>query len=272
MTKKLIYIVLLLLTTMSCEDVIDVDVETAEPRLVIDASLDWVKGTSGNLQFIRLTLTAPYFDDSVPPANNAQVMVTDTKGNTFNFIEEGSTGIYRINNFVPEIGETYTLNIEFEGETYIASETMMPVVPIEFVEQENDGGFSGDETELKAFYTDPAGIDNYYLFDFQVLNNSTSNLEVYDDEFTDGNQIFAFYSDEDLEAGDEVIIRNSGISERTFNYFTILLQQTDENAGDPFDVQPATVRGNCVNTTIPDHYPLGYFRATETDVFSYIIQ
>ena len=34
----------------SCEDVIDVDVNNAEPRLVIEASLDWEKGTAGNGQ------------------------------------------------------------------------------------------------------------------------------------------------------------------------------------------------------------------------------
>ena len=67
----------------SCEDVIDLNLNTSEPRLVIDASLNWIKGTTGNEQKIKLTLTAPYFDTTVPPANGAQVIVKDTDNNTF---------------------------------------------------------------------------------------------------------------------------------------------------------------------------------------------
>ena len=62
MMKKLIYIWLLIPILISCEDVIDVDLKTAEPRLVIDASLNWVKGSQGNSQIIKLSLTAPFYD------------------------------------------------------------------------------------------------------------------------------------------------------------------------------------------------------------------
>ncbi|MFD0778445.1 hypothetical protein ACFQZF_08170 [Flavobacterium myungsuense] len=34
----------------SCEDVVNVDLNAAPPKLVIDASINWEKGTSGNLQ------------------------------------------------------------------------------------------------------------------------------------------------------------------------------------------------------------------------------
>ena len=51
--KKIIYILLISLSFASCEDVIDVDLDSAEPRLVIDGSLNWIKGTNGNSQFIK---------------------------------------------------------------------------------------------------------------------------------------------------------------------------------------------------------------------------
>ena len=75
---------------MSCEDVIDVNVPTESPRLVIDASINWFKGSLGNEQQIKLTLTAPYFENSVPPANGAQVEITDTNNNIFIFIEDSN--------------------------------------------------------------------------------------------------------------------------------------------------------------------------------------
>ncbi len=76
-----ILLCLLTITLFNCEDVIDIDVPTSEPRLVIDASINWVKATTGNEQFIKLTLTAPFFDSSVPPANNAEVFIIDQNNN-----------------------------------------------------------------------------------------------------------------------------------------------------------------------------------------------
>jgi len=261
-----------LLFIVSCEDVIDVDLNTAEPKLVIDASLRYVKGTDGKSQQIKLTLTAPYFDNGVPPATGAQVTVSDTNNNIFNFIEDANTGIYKNNNFIPVINGDYILSIVYENETYVGTERLRSVVTIDRIEQKNDGGFSGEDIEIKAFYTDPAGVKNFYLFEFLVINRSVLSLEVYDDEFTDGNEIFAFYSDEDLKTGDALLITNSGLSERTYDYTNILLQQTSENSGGPFETQPATVRGNCVNQTNPDNFPLGYFRVTETDAIAYVVQ
>ena len=164
--KRLISIIIIFISLTSCEDVIDLNLNTSEPRLVIDASINWLKGTTGNEQKIKLTLTAPYFDSLVPPANGAQIVVRDSNNNIFNFIEENNSGIYINNNFIPEINKTYTLEVIYKGETFTATETLKSVAPIEYVEQKNDAGFSGNETELKAYYTDPADEENYYFFEF----------------------------------------------------------------------------------------------------------
>ena len=259
--KKIVSILILMLT-FSCEDVIDVDLNTAPPRLVIDASINWFKGTVGNEQEVKLTLTAPFFDAEVPPANGANVFVEKGDGTNFTFIEEGQTGIYKTTDFIPEIDETYQLTVIYEGETYVGEETLKSVVDIDFVEQNDEGGFTGEETELKAFYTDPANIENFYLFEFSAEIAAFHDLEVYDDEFTE----------EDLEAGDFVTIRNFGVSERFYEFMFILLQQGAEEGGGPFETQPATVRGNCSNLTNPDNFPLGYFRLSEVSELVYEVQ
>lgn len=269
--KRVLLICIFCISYFSCEDVIEVDLETSQPRLVIDASISWVKGTLGNEQEIKLSLSAPYYNVNIPPATGATVSISDTHNNTFVFIEEPSTGIYKNNTFLPELNGEYQLTVVYAGETYIATEVLKPVVPIDFVEQTNNGGFSGDEVELKAYYTDPEDEENYYLFEFGNDGNMPT-LEVYDDEFNNGNQIFGFYSDEDLEKDDMLRIKISGISQRCYEFINILLQQTDDDAGDPFETQPATVRGNCVNQTNPDNFPFGYFRLTETDIFIYTVQ
>ena len=270
--KKTTYIFVIFSMLFSCEDVIDIELNDADPRLVVEASIDWFKNTTGNEQSIKLSLSAPFFDESTPPANGAIIQITDTNNNTFNFIEDGNTGIYRNTNFIPVIDQDYTLTINYNGDTYSATENMKSVVPIDFIEQNNEGGFSGEDIELKAFYTDPANIDNYYFFEFITEISVVPDLDVFDDTFTDGNQIFGFFSEEDLEAGDEVIIRNYGISEQFYEFMFILLQQGSDDSGGPFETQPATVRGNCINITNPDNFPFGYFRLSEVDEIIYTIE
>ncbi|WP_452221062.1 DUF4249 domain-containing protein [Lacinutrix salivirga] len=270
--KKLFIAIVCSFLIFSCEDVIEVDLPTATPKLVIEASINWFEGTNGNTQQIKLTESAPYFNESVPPANNAIVTVTDGNNNTFTFTEEGNTGIYINTSFLPEINQTYTLTINYNEEIYTASETMQTVTPIDYIEQNNEGGFTGEDIEIKAFYTDPVDEDNYYFYEFVTDIAAIPNLEVYDDEFTNGNQIFAFFSEEDLETGDELIIRNYGVSERFYEYMFILLQQSGDNSGGPFETQPATVRGNCVNQTNPNNFPLGYFRVSQAFETIYIVE
>ncbi|OZV66406.1 DUF4249 domain-containing protein [Winogradskyella aurantia] len=270
--KKVLIFIFAFSFFYSCEDVIDIDLNEAEPRLVIEASINWFKNTAGNEQAIRLSLSAPFFDETVPPANDAIVQIVDSNNNVFDFVEDGNTGIYKNNTFVPVIDETYVLTINYEEEIYTATETLKSVVPIDFVEQNNDGGFSGEDIELKAFYTDPANIENYYFFEFISDIAVVPTLEVYEDRFTDGNQIFGFYTEEDLEAGDVVTIRNYGVSSRFYDFMFILLQQGSDEGGGPFETQPATVRGNCVNQTNPDNFPFGYFRLSEVDEVIYTVE
>lgn len=269
--KKIFYL-LCCLFLFTCEDVIDLDLKTAKTRLVIDASITWYKGFSGNNQLIKLSLTAPYYSTIIPPANDALVTVTDAQNNTYHFIEENNTGIYRNQTFVPEINGVYKLKIIYKNEVYTATETLIPVVNIDKVEQKSNGGFSGEETEIKAFYTDPLNEKNYYLFEFINVSSNTVSLEAYDDEFNNGNQIFGFYSNENLKKDDGLMIQNHGISKRFYEYMTILLQQSNDQSGDPFEVQPATLRSNCINETNPENYPFGYFRASEVSTYQYIIE
>lgn len=268
--KNIIYL-LGCIFLISCEDVIDLNLNTADPRLVIDASLLWKKNTTGSTQFIQLTLTTGYYDAGVPAATGATVTVTDGNNNLYNFIEESDTGIYRNDVFVPVMNSTYTLKIIYNNEIYTGTETMIPVVVIDKVEQNNNAGFSGEETEIKAFYTDPKDVENFYFFEFINSEADEITLNAYEDSFTDGNQIFAFYSNEDIKPGDELLIRNHGISKRFYEYMNLLLQQTGAANGS-FETRPAILRGNCINETNPNNFPFGYFRASEVSEINYTLQ
>lgn len=255
----------------ACEDVIDLEVPNAEPKLVIDASLNWFDGTLGDYQVIKLSLSAPFFNNQVPAAIGASVIVTDQNNTIYNFVDTNFNGIYECFNFNPQLNQEYTLSIIYNGETYVGTEILTSVTPIDYIEQNNNGGFTGEEIEIKAFYTDPAVAENYYFFEFKEEHETNPYLEVYDDKFIDGNQIFAFYSNSDTESGHELVINNYGISKQFYEFMFLLLQQTSDGGG-PFEIQPATVRGNCVNQTNPENYPFGYFRASQATQTIYTIE
>jgi len=68
-------------------------------------------------------------------------------------------------------------------------------------------------------------------------------------------------------------IKLYGISERYFNYMSILINLAEGGSGGgPFSTPPSTVRGNVVNQTNEGNYALGYFRLSEVDTLDYIVE
>ena len=268
--KKLFILLGFISMLTACEDVVEVDLEEAEPRLVVDAILLWEKGTSGAEQTIRLSRTRGFFDEEPIPVKGADVKVFNSTGAVFIF-EELAPGEYFTSNFQPEINEFYSLTIETEGQTYTAEEMLKPVVPIDFVQQNDEGGFSGEDLELRVFYSDPEGEENFYLFKYFNPFLAFPEFDVFDDEFNDGNVIFGLYTAEDLEPGMNVIIQLHGISEDYFNFLEILLDQAGSSGG-PFETQPATVRGNIKNENDTEELVFGYFGLSEIDEVIYTIQ
>lgn len=263
--KKLIF--LMCLVFISCEDVVEVDLQESAPRLVIEASLVWNKDREHQSQYIILTTTAPYFDEEIPPATGATVSVFAPDGTEFIF-EEIEAGIFANEEILPSTAGDFELVITYQGEVYEATESYITTPELEEVVQNDNSGFSGDETEFRIFYTDPAGEENFYLFHFI---HTKLSLQLYEDEFTDGNRNFAFFSEEDVNPGDKVGFEIQGISERFYNYLYLLRSQSG-TAGGPFQTQPTLVKGNIVNTTSPDNFPFGYFRLSEADYLTYTVQ
>ncbi len=271
---KNIHYALILLTTFfitSCEKVVDVDLDTATPRLVVDASINWIKGTDGSVQKIKLSTTSGYYDESVPVVSRATVQITNTANTVFTFIETPGTGEYVCNEFIPVIGESYELTIFYDGETYTATETLIGTPVIEEVEQNDEGGFNGDEMEVKFYFRDNGVEDNFYMTSVATDITVFPDYDVFDDEFFQGNRIFGLYIHEDLKTGDQMQLSIYGISEQYHNYMNILLPISDGNGG-PWQTPPTNVRGNLINQGNRDNFALGYFRLSEVDQLDYTVQ
>ena len=264
------YLILLLaFSLLGCEDVIDVDVPKGEDKIVIDAEIVWQKGGDGSTQTIKISRMAAYYDPSVPKVSGAEVYISNSTGTQFTFSESEEAGVYVCTNFVPQLNETYTLFVRVDDEVYTAMETMMPVSKIERVEQKLVDDFGTEEMEIAFYFNDPANETNFYLgaFNAGVLTYPEYDLE--DDEFSNGNEIRTSFSDEDLKPGATVEISLKGVSERFYNYMSLILDATDP---DPFSSPAAGIKGNITNTNAAGSAALGYFRLCESDHISYLIQ
>ncbi len=270
-TLLIISIVISSIGLVSCEDVVDVDLNTAAPKLVIDASIKWQKGTLGDEQTIKLSTTTGYFEDTIPAVSGAIVFITDSNSTQYDFNEDIGTGNYICTNFNPVLNETYVLTVIHDGETYLATENLIPSPTIDSVVQNDEGGFTGDQIEVKFFFQDNGLFDNFYLIQFNTTFSLLPEYNVIDDEFFQGNQMFGLYFNEDMKPTDDLIFTLHGISERYNNYMNILLDVAG-NSGGPFQAPPATVRGNIINQTNFNNYALGYFRLSEIDTMTYTVQ
>lgn len=270
--KNLRYISVLLIAILftSCEEVIDVDLPTGEPKLVIDASIDWQLGSAGNEQTIKLTMTTGYYEPAVPKVSGATVFVINTDTNqVFDFIENPGTGEYICTVFEPIANANYQLTVTYDGETYTATEKLIPVVPIDKIEQK-EGVFGSDNVEINVFFTDDGTTDDFYMFKYKPSFTVIPLYDVTDDEFYQGNQFYDVFLHEDLKPGTSFDVTIYGISEQFHNYMNLLLEVS--GGGGPFSTAPARVKGNIINTTNTENKAFGYFRLSQTDSRNYVVE
>ncbi|HAT77554.1 MAG TPA: DUF4249 domain-containing protein [Flavobacterium sp.] len=271
-TTKYILLIIVSIFFQSCEEVINVDLDTAPPRLVIDAAINWQKGTIGNEQKIILSTTTGFYSNVIPKVSGANVAVKDSQNFNYTFVEIPNTGEYVCDTFKPVLGETYTLTVTYEGETYIATEIMQSVTPIEAITSNKEGGFSGKDYEIQVSFQDPLD-KNFYMAKFFPDIFKSPIYSIIKDEFTNGNLNSWQFSDEDLKQGTKIAITHYGISKSYYEYMNKIISISNSSGGgSPFQTPPATVRGNIVNQTNINNYALGFFSLSEVDVRDYTIE
>ncbi|KIC03352.1 hypothetical protein OA88_03975 [Flavobacterium sp. JRM] len=254
---------------LSCDRVVELDLETGPPRIVIDAEIVWEKGTSGNEQTIKISRMAPYYSAVVPKVSGAHVRVENSEGTIFTF-NESAPGLYTCTNFVPVINMEYKLFVEVDGQSLTATEKLIAVPPIDKIDQEFMPDITGPDLIVVTFYyKDPADQTNYYLTDYKSDILAFPEYTSTSDEFVNGNVIDEKFSDADLKPGKVLDITHRGISKNFYNYMNLILEVTNSN---PFGAAPGNIRGNVINTTDINNFALGYFRLCETNHIIYTVK
>ncbi len=127
-----IYLLLLFLTVLySCKKVIQIDLNSAAPQIVIAGNITDTTGPYA----VYITKTVNFSDpNSYPPVSGATVQVTDSNtAKTYPFAEV-SPGHYASDGALHgQSLHTYLLSVNAEGKTYTASSTMPVLVPLDSI-------------------------------------------------------------------------------------------------------------------------------------------
>ncbi|MCL7987552.1 DUF4249 domain-containing protein [Sphingobacterium sp. lm-10] len=240
----------------SCEELIDINLNDADPRIVIEADLNNLSTT----QVIYVSRTVP-FNDTRPNevVENAEVRVTRPQGNSILFTYSDEHRGYVNRAFSVRENNTYSLRVTVDGELYEATETMPMRVGVDSVGMLRENIFGDTYYFATLRFQDPAGIDNYYKYNVSVDDRPMKFFAAFSDKFNDGlyvtHQIGSV--DNDIEMTSQVLIRRQSISASVFRYWNEI-QSTN-----PGSAAPANPTSNISNGA------LGYFSVSSAEEFRF---
>lgn len=242
----------------SCEKVIDIDLNTSEPKIVIESSIS----DQSDFYPVKLTQTVNFDENNIfPPVSNATVIISDDEGNT-ETLTETTAGVYSLTSMNGTPGRTYTLEVTSGGITHKAVSTMPRPVNIDTLTIENTGDFGpgGNGNAINVQYTDPAGRNNYYRFIVIINGIEQDAVFIDNDEIQDG-EIKSFLLREssdntELTTGDAVTVLLQTIDKGVYEYFRTLRLISGDSDG---PMEQSTSPSNPVSNI--DNGALGYFSA-----------
>lgn len=168
-----------------------------------------------------------------------------------------------------QVGKTYTLTVEHDGETYTAETTLLPPVPLVNTFWKPEGNLTNHGFSW-ATLADPAGQYDAYFWEANVIGNAAGDTTetgftstfspVFDDEFFDGLEFEFAYENPHAtaavpdstrflyELGDTVVIKLSKLDRVVFEYFEKKHAQL-QTAGNPF-ATPTNIPTNLSNGAV----------------------
>lgn len=244
---------IILLTMMSCEDVIQLNIPKTDPYLVVDGSITNLAGE----QVIKLTKSQDLLSlTTIEGIKNATIKVTDDLGKIYEFKDLKNTGKYvwtpaNATDIMGVIGRTYTLEINSEGENYKAISKLNRVPKIDSIVYKLDDANlrqKGDGKPNKGydahFYaTDLKGVGDCYrvkIYKNDTLKNAADNIVIAYDAIGNKSPIgdgLAFIlplrrlaNTELYRENDKVRVELLSITEAHFDFWLQLRQELN-NAG-----------------------------------------
>jgi hypothetical protein len=241
------------------------EMEDYQSKIVIDG---WIE--QGKFPQVLLTLSAPYFSE-IDSASLRDYALTRAKATISNGDRSEVLTLKPNHDYFPpylyigtsikgEIGKTYTLTVEFDGETASATTTIPEPVKLDSVWFELEPG-KDSLGLLWLHFTDPVDSKNYYRTLTQVENEDNKYIPTYfpnfNDEFFNGQEIkISLYKGNKVSTdkvdelfytlGDTIILKATTIDKASYEFW-VTFQKEIINTGNPFASTNARVQSNVSN-------------------------
>lgn len=266
--KKTISIIALLsaIVFSSCEKVIDIDLNNAEKKYVIEGIITDLTGSK-----VMISQTKDFDEDNnFPGVSGAVVSITENGGAT-TILPETSPGVYEAPSLTATVGKTYSLSVNIAGELFSATCKMPQKINLDSIYVTDELVFGGTEKIVNTDFFDPPGLGNSYRF-FQTVNGKKEEIIIIrNDEYSDNRkvttQLFYFDDDEDsdstkIKSGDDIEVELQCIDPVMYKYWYSLYRSALGTSGQATPSNPVTnMQGGA----------LGYFSTHTTQTKSMIV-
>lgn len=241
----------------SCEKNINLDLNKANPKYVIEAKL--YHGEQPFVVSIKKT-TDYYGKEQQAVVDNATIYLHEIGGDSV-FVSSVGDGYYsaQVNT---SIGKAYRLKVAIDGKTYTA-ETYMPA-PVSIDSMETKKKDESEDYRLSVSLSDIANQPNYYSILLTIndtLLSTANNLYLFDDRLNDGHAIH-YDVMRTVHKNDRVKAELISMDSRVYNYFKSLYYAANNDTS-PAPANPNSNFGSEV---------LGYFGAFSSTTKSVTVQ
>lgn len=259
MTKKIrlykfLYLFIVVISLSACEDMIDVELRSAEPRIVIEGNV-----RMDSLATIRITMTKDFSStNEYLPVKDAIVKLWDDFGNK-EILQLNDSGYYVSISIRGVEKRVYNLSVEHEGTLYTAVSQMPPVVKIDSLTLFEFPMI--DYPTPMVHFAEPKGIENDYYRAIVYVNGKLpgTGYGLINGDYMDGLVIHERLSvstdnsndDEDpVKQGDELMVELQCIDEGAYKFWETLMM-----IGTSLNNPTSNIKGGA----------LGYFNAYSFD-------
>ncbi|OFX22899.1 MAG: hypothetical protein A2033_05750 [Bacteroidetes bacterium GWA2_31_9] len=260
--------ILILLIISSCEKVIDVDLNSSNPKVVIEAV---ITNNPGPYK-VTLTKTADYFNpQEYPLISGAEVMITDNLGNS-EILTEKSAGNYETSTIEGIPGRTYSLSVNIDGETF-SSTSAMPIktlidsitsTEMPFMNPHSQN--SNKQYRISCYFKDSVGVNEFFRIIAYKNREKIREFYLLDDKISDGVSLGYGGIMGDIFLGDTVDIELLKIDQKVFEFYNTLANVIVGAEGMRDNGTPANPNTNISNGA------LGYFGAVAMDKKTIIVE
>lgn len=236
MKNTITYFICTLFLFVACQKEIDVELNDAAPKLVIEANLV----ATDSIVKVKVTKTASYFDQYTTNYINDAIVVIKNQQGVETIVPHIADGYYELSNYATEIGTVYTVTVTHEGTAYSSTCKLMPTLELlpARIEYQEPSIFSEEGYWIYYSFQDFQGVGNCYKM-IPTYHGKTydkfGDFSLGEDKFTDGNIVERPLM-KTLQLGDTVWLELQSIDKKVYDYYDQLGSNTSSftaSAGNP---------------------------------------